>query len=262
MDKSAGADYPASCVGVVSSAWRVGGGGMDEAEWLACADPQKMLEFLWASGKLSERKARLFAVACCRRIRIWHLLTDQRSWQAVEAAERHADGVADDAELERHLRLAFYAAMGPSRPASYAAEAANLAASGPPPFMATLTVRPAAEAVASSSPVGRGDRDAQISQEQGAQAALLRDIIGNPFRPVVVSPAWLTWHAGLVVRLAQAAYEERQLPAGTLDKDRLAVLADALEEAGCTDPDILNHCRRSGVHVRGCWAVDLLLGKV
>ena len=60
----------------------------------------------------------------------------------------------------------------------------------------------------------------------------------------------------------QAAYEERELPAGTLDLARLAILADALEEAGCTNADILNHCRVPGVHVRGCWAVNLLLGKV
>jgi hypothetical protein len=65
-----------------------------------------------------------------------------------------------------------------------------------------------------------------------------------------------------VVGLAQAAYEERELHSGALDPARLSVLADALEEAGCTGPDILNHCRRPGVHVRGCWVVDLLLGKV
>jgi hypothetical protein len=65
----------------------------------------------------------------------------------------------------------------------------------------------------------------------------------------------------VVVRLAQAAYEERQMPAGTLDNTRLAVLADALEEAGCDNADILAHCRSGGEHVRGCWVVDLILGK-
>jgi hypothetical protein len=64
-----------------------------------------------------------------------------------------------------------------------------------------------------------------------------------------------------VVALAQAAYDQRELPSGQLDIARLAVLADAQEEAGCTDADLLNHCRQPGVHVRGCWAVDLLLGK-
>jgi hypothetical protein len=95
-----------------------------------------------------------------------------------------------------------------------------------------------------------------------AIANLLRDIFGNPFRPSPPLPlAVLTWNDAVVVRLAQAAYEERHLPAGALDNSRLAVLADALEEAGCTDADILDHLRGPGPHVRGCWAVDLCLGK-
>jgi hypothetical protein len=64
-----------------------------------------------------------------------------------------------------------------------------------------------------------------------------------------------------VVRLAQAAYDERHMPEGTLDNVWLAVLADALEEAGCSDAEILNHLRRPGPHVRGCWVIDLCLGK-
>jgi hypothetical protein len=89
----------------------------------------------------------------------------------------------------------------------------------------------------------------------------LRDIFGNPFRPVTISPAVLAWNAATILRLAQAAYHERHLPEGTLDDGRLAVLADALEEAGCTNADILGHLRGPGPHVRGCWAVDSLLGK-
>jgi hypothetical protein len=91
-----------------------------------------------------------------------------------------------------------------------------------------------------------------------AQADLLRDILGNPFRPVAVSSAWLTPQ---VVAVAQAAYDQREPPAGTLDVARLAVLADALEEAGCTDQTVLDHLRGPGPHVRGCWVVDLILGK-
>ncbi|MCI0456355.1 MAG: hypothetical protein L0Z62_05185 [Gemmataceae bacterium] len=91
--------------------------------------------------------------------------------------------------------------------------------------------------------------------------SLLRDLFGNPFRPVAVDPSWLTWYGGTVLRLAQATYHERHLPEGTLDSPRLAVLADALEEAGCTDADILGHLRGPGPHVRGCWVIDLLLGK-
>jgi hypothetical protein len=92
-------------------------------------------------------------------------------------------------------------------------------------------------------------------------ARLLRDVVGNPFRPVALSPSWLTWNDGIVVRLARAAYDERKVPEGTLDNGRLAILADALEEAGCSDADILGHLRRPGPHVRGCWLVDLCLGK-
>jgi hypothetical protein len=87
---------------------------------------------------------------------------------------------------------------------------------------------------------------------------LLLDIFGNPFRPTTVSPAWQT---PTVVALAQAAYSNRILPAETLDHARLAVLADALEDAGCTDAEQLGHLRGPGPHVRGCWVVDLLLGK-
>jgi hypothetical protein len=91
--------------------------------------------------------------------------------------------------------------------------------------------------------------------------AYLRDIIGNPFRPVTVCHAWLAWHNGLVLRLAEAAYQERHLPDGRLDNARLAVLSDALEEAGGQGEQILGHLRSGGDHVRGCWAVDLLLSK-
>ena len=95
-------------------------------------------------------------------------------------------------------------------------------------------------------------------REAAAQAGLLRCVFGNPLRRVAVNPSWLTPNA---IPLAQAAYEHRDLPAGTLDPARLAVLADALEEAGCTDPEILSHCRGPGPHVRGCFPLDALLGK-
>ena len=83
---------------------------------------------------------------------------------------------------------------------------------------------------------------------------LLYCIFDNPFRPVAIDPAWLTWHDSTVPRMSQAIYDERAF-------DRLPILADALEEAGCTNADILGHCRGPGPHVRGCRVVDLLLGK-
>jgi hypothetical protein len=91
-----------------------------------------------------------------------------------------------------------------------------------------------------------------------AQAGFLRDIVGNPFRPVSLAPAWLT---PAVLNLARAAYYNRLLPSGLLDNTRLAVLADAIEEAGCDNQDILSHLRGPGPHVRGCFVLDLLLGK-
>jgi hypothetical protein len=97
-------------------------------------------------------------------------------------------------------------------------------------------------------------------QEEQYQSGLIRCIFTSPFRPApVVDPAWLTWRGGFLRELACAAYEERRLPEGTLDPRRLEVLADGLEDAGCTDTEILGHLRGGGVHVRGCWVVDLLL---
>jgi hypothetical protein len=119
------------------------------------------------------------------------------------------------------------------------------------------------------------------------QVNFIRDLFGPlPVRPVTLSPSVRIWNSGTVVHLAQAIYQEqpllsssdilgwfvrrqeqavypwRQLPIGHLDSQRLAVLADALEEAGCADPDILGHLRQPGlVHVRGCWIVDLILDK-
>ncbi|MFL5340226.1 MAG: hypothetical protein ACJ8F7_08735, partial [Gemmataceae bacterium] len=94
-------------------------------------------------------------------------------------------------------------------------------------------------------------------------AALLRCIFGNAFRPSPpLSPAVLAWSDGTVRRLAEAIYEERQLPAGTLNAGHLAILADALLDAGCDDEALIQHCREPGPHVRGCWAVDLILGRL
>lgn len=100
-----------------------------------------------------------------------------------------------------------------------------------------------------------------VLAERSANATLLRDIFGNPFRPVTLDRAWLAWNGHTIPKLAQTIYDERDLPSGHLDAGRLAILADALEEAGCSNVDILSHCRSPAPHVRGCWVVDLLLGK-
>ena len=202
---------------------------MTEAEWVACTDPTPMLGFLW--GNASDRKLRLSAAACSRRG--WGRISAPGR-AAVEVAEAFADGLAGPAEL-RAARQACKFAGGDA--AWYAA--ASRAA------IAARNAALSAQAGADPTP------------ERAAQAALLRCVFGNPFRPVTLDPALRT---PTVVALAQAAYDERQLPAGTLDAQRLAVLVDALEEAGA-DPAIVGHLRSDGPHVRGCWALDLVIDR-
>jgi hypothetical protein len=196
---------------------------MTESEWLACTDPRKMLECL--HGKASERKLRLFACACCRVF--WSFLTDLRSRQAIEAAERYADGAITQQELRRAAGRASNVLL--SQRAHTAMMTTNV------PF---LDAAQATYLIPVEVSVG-----------------LLRDIFGNPFRPVVPDPAWRT---PPVLTLADAAHKDRVLPAGTLDATCLCILGDALEEAGCDKAGILTHLRGPAPHVRGCWVVDLL----
>jgi hypothetical protein len=229
---------------------------MTEAEWLACTDPKAMLEILLC--RATERKLRLFAVACCRRI--WPQMTDARSRQAVELAERSTDELVSDLELSAvsaEAEEAFKESLTDDEgkyvsdddPQFHAASAASFAS------------RPWRLGAEHFSVILKGAWDAspvRPAQERAAQAAMLRDLIGNPFRPAALAPTWLV---PPVLSLARAAYDERQLPEGTLDPTRLAVLADALEDTGCTNADVLGHLRGPGPHVRGCWVVDLLLGE-
>ena len=242
---------------------------MTEREWLESTEPQEMLEFL--HGKASDRKLRLFACACCRRV--WPLLTDEKSRQAVEIAERYADGLATSEELSDPWPLRLPAQM-PSEPAEYsnakaaacAGDAARLAAARDTETMGlehfTWEVgRYAAGAVAwKIAGAARSASHAESwasawnqteADEYGEQVWLLRDILGNPFRPAALGPSWLTPD---VITLAGHIYLDRAF-------SHLPEMANALEQAGCTDTAILAHCRDPGPHARGCWAVDLVLGK-
>jgi hypothetical protein len=206
-----------------------------EADWLACDDPAVLAECAWE--KVTDRKRRLFLCACCRRL--WDQLPDPRSRAAVEAAERFADGLAGSAELRRAAdgaRAVGRAGAAPGDVSWLAVEAANLGTSS---FSLLDAVR---------------KRHPPPELEGVALTPLLRDLFGNPFRPVSVDPAWLAWEGGTARRLAEGVYQDQAF-------DRLPVLADALEEAGCADEQILGHCRGPGPHARGCWLLDLLLGK-
>jgi hypothetical protein len=116
-----------------------------------------------------------------------------------------------------------------------------------------------------SAGAAQDPRDAYLeaeAHEAAEQTALIHDLFGPlPFREVHIAPSVLDWNEGCVVKLARAAYEERSLPDGTLDNTLLAVLADALEESGYADAELLAHLRSPGRHVRGCHAVDAILGR-
>jgi hypothetical protein len=228
---------------------------MTEAEWLACDDPGPLLELRWDGA--SERQVVLLAAICCRKL--WHLLSDQRCQLAIDTAERYAEGTATVFEQ--------WAAADEARAADVARAVGGFPTyelvSLPEDWEAARAVGVldmAATIVAAHQP-GDGSHEAWAVRqlaERKHQADLARDILGNPFRPAVLGP---TYRTAVALSLAQAAYEHRALPSGLLDPARLAVLSDALEEAGCTEADILTHLRSPGPHVRGCWALDLVLGK-
>jgi hypothetical protein len=237
---------------------------MTETEWLSCTDPEAMLEFL---SKASERKLRLFACACCRRL--WHYPLEAMdepgsSWiasirEAVPLGERYADGRAKPRELKAiqsldgsgvEILYAFLACCGTVEELLEVSGNAIWAVGEYAFASANDQQAPAPDAVAAAA----------MEVERAAQAGLLHDVFSNPFRPSTIDPAWFARNDGAVSKLAQGAYNERSLPEGTLDRACLVVLADALEDAGCADPGLLGHLRGPGVHVRGCWAVDLALG--
>jgi hypothetical protein len=200
---------------------------VDEATWRTCNDAQAMVDFVLR--RASARKLRLFACACCR-------LMDRRGNTDGLQVVAMAEEIADPKEL---LDLA-----GMARSASAIcrlfADALALDAD----------LVHAAQSFAGTAAAWRTLR----------RPDLLRCLF-EPFRNTAADPAWLSWRGGLVVSVAQAAYENRLMPSGLLDTTRLAILADALEEAGCDRAEWLGHLRGPGPHVRGCWALDSLLAK-
>lgn len=247
---------------------------MTEDEWLTCTDPKPMLEFVRDSA--GERKLRLFACACYRRI--WNATADEASRRAVALAEVAADGGTDASELAAAGREAVAEADAAYDRCDHLRGDGGYCAAictdsfeqtdGIDALDGTYGAHQCAELaayVAARAAIGRDGRMVEsrrfllrrpnawetLVEERVAQASLLRDIFGNPFRPITSKPAWVT---PAVASLAQSIYDERAF-------DRMSELADALEKSGCRDADILEHCRGPEPHVRGCWVVDLLLGK-
>lgn len=220
---------------------------MEEGKWRACSDPEPMLKYLESIGAASERKLRLFSVACCRRL-LSKVPVRPRSELAVDVAERYADGFASDVEL---TEVCLYA----NNTAEHACR--DVAESEPGIVRADCTALNAAWAIAeygARPPDHNGLSsvfNAKVQGEQSTQCQALRDIFGNPVRPITFSSEWRTDTATAVARQMYGSREFSAMP----------ILADALQDAGCDSADILNHCRGDGPHVRGCWVVDLVLGK-
>ena len=221
---------------------------MTEAEWLACEDPETMYLFVTETHDLN-RKSRMLGCACARRL--WHLLGPIYQ-TAIEVAEKYEDGTASEDELSRAASQAETASHTDYRgdtAVDLARIVVQLASDPRTPFP---DLDKAASAFAWDAENAVVDWDEAREKELAVQVALVREIFGNPFRPVPLDPTWLTFD---VQALARGIYDYKAF-------DRMPILADALQDAGCENADVLNHCRDvPATHVRGCWVVDLLLGK-
>ena len=239
---------------------------MTEEKWLTAADPLPMLAFLQNRGA-SDRKWRLFACACCRRI--WDRFPDDSNRALVAAIEDHPDGKFKDPEIHDpavassacelecgHLRaywVAKYLGRGFYKMSALASAAYVVCE--------TMTLDDqeyrdlVMERFCWAFPSGRylavlpDPIPSSVQREATAQTALIRDVFGNPFQPVVFDPSWQT---ETVILLARQMYESRDFSA-------MPILGDALQDAGCANDDILSYCRGPGPHVRGCHIVDLVL---
>jgi hypothetical protein len=238
---------------------------MSEHDWMKSTNPGRLLSFLHTH--LSARRRRLFACACCRTARA--LLDDKPTWEAVLLAERFADGLATARELddareavnqlyadtyERVPRHAIRATIRCSITAAKDLRQLNFTWADVALALELTSIPPdelyeASEEWEDAANNPFWETDLIPGEEM---AHLLRDIVGNPFQRVAFDPAWRTSD---VVALARGIYDDRAF-------DRMPILADALQDAGCNNRDILNHCRNtSKLHTRGCWVVDLALGK-
>jgi hypothetical protein len=232
---------------------------LTEEEWLAHDDPMAMVKF--AANWTDQRKRRLFLCACCGRLlesaaratfvgrcRDWGLRT---LGGALRVVERFADGFGGAKELELARRTAENAEYVPAS-IDYGGETGL--------GHEAVVVRGAAEQYLTSEDVIGAARNTQAATrrpgtpDEGRRelADRLRDVIGNPFRPVEADAAWLAWGDGAVPKIAETIYASGSFT-------DMPFLADALEDAGCADAAILDHCRGPGPHVRGCWALDLFV---
>jgi hypothetical protein len=232
---------------------------MIEQDWLACTDPTPMLELV--REKASDRKLRLFAVACCRVF--WATPPLDAIRRAIETNELFADLQASDQELSK-VRSSAHSAAWDTRfgiesvpitsdskiVSQRIVERTNVSTEYLKRlYFVAFMANPTARLRTDEMPMLRTDSILALTSPN-----ILRDVFGNPWRPITIDPTWLVWNDATVLKIARGIYDERAF-------DLLPILADALEEAGCNNSDILAHCRSGGLHVRGCWPVDLVLSK-
>lgn len=238
---------------------------MTPDEWRSCEDPMPMLEFLSGTKKASSRKLRLFAVAICRRV--WPLLVEERSRAAVETAEAFADGAVPtgDRRMARTAALEVIqqrnAGYGPSFGSSAlrsAASAAYHVLGKPASDAARICSQQVRQATAHYAvperPAHPLDTWNAIATEEGKEhCRILRDLF-EPFHVVQLNSAVRQWNDEAIPKMAQDIYQRGRW-------SDMHILANALADAGCADREMLAHCRSPEPHARGCWVVDLLLGK-
>ncbi len=234
---------------------------MNEAAWLACDDPRRMHEFL--REKLSARKVRLFILACCHQL--WGNSKDEATRIALAAAEQLAESgatrtnkayvrvpagqaVLDCGASDPLRRLDAFGPNGSLTPVEW----------GALPLILARVVEQSACWRSGGCPPDWPNWQIESFGEAGLslarQAELFRDIVRGPFRPLLFRAAWRVLNGGASVTIAEAIYNEEAF-------EQLPILADALQDAGCDNDEVLDHLRGPGPHVRGCWVVDLLLGK-
>ena len=226
---------------------------MTEAQWLGCEEPVLMLQFL--EGAPIDRKLRMFACACRRRISDKLYDSDRAAMEAMERIIEEPGGVEslDRREVEAggYFFSCYVVCYWGAEPAAELCRATASRAWNAAIAAALDSASGAGEQFFEDSQT-YGNNDEAEDFERRTQAAFLRDIFGNPFRNTHFSPVWRTDTA---MSLARTMYESRDFSA-------MPILADALQDAGCDSEDVLNHCRDANqVHVRGCWVVDLVLGK-
>jgi hypothetical protein len=236
---------------------------MRAEELLAANDPKELLAHLSGDG-VSARKWRLFAVACARQV--WHLLTPEAR-RVLETTEAVADGRGGPEQLYLCASEVTFkrAPGGVTEPAAKAfqeaASAVRVGTTTEASWAGTAAWGHAARALAWQAAARmppwqfvRPTWDAAEKAAHAAQCDLIRDVFFPSLHPVRFRTAWREWQGGAAGKIAREIYDRRRF-------EELPVLADALEDAGCDERALLDHCRSRGPHVRGCWALDLVLGR-